>query len=374
MILCSPPFFGGANPVIDTTNADTPRPAELISVPHRGIHLKGAAPENSLDSALLAHRCGFKYVECDLRRTKDGVWVLLHDLTLNRTFKNSDYTDIVGDIYVSDLTYQEIVDGYVYASPNPRMRKPITKFDDYMYACRDLGLKVVPELQASGDIPYLEPLIKRANNILGFENVFWQSFNRSILRAVRALDSRLVLYMLTSSPSLDHVVEVKDLKPCVYFPALYVSSQIVDAMTEVGVRSAAWTVPPSSFDQMLKKGINDICSDHAAPPIDRSRIIGSVGGVDDLVSDGQVVDGQLILTEGQTATFTGDVVGLGAYYIYINAVSGSGTITGRNLSGALVAGGYRTQSLIVNDRPNITITASAQGLVIDFIRIEQCQF
>lgn len=372
MILCSPPFFGAVQAV---TATDTPRPAELISVPHRGVHLNGAAPENSLDSVLLAHRCGFKYIECDLHRTKDGVWVVNHDHTLNRTFKNSNYTDIVGDAYISDLTYQEIVDGYVYASPNPQMRKPITKFDDYMYACRDLGLKVVPEIKSSADIPYLEPLIKRANKILGYENVFWQSFNWDALRAIRALDSRLVVYMLTNSPSLEHVDAVKDMKPCVYFPSWNnITPDIVDAMTEIGVRSASWTVSPSHFDSTLKKNITDICSNHAAPPIDRSRIIGSVGSVDELVTDGQVVDGQLILTEGQTATFAGDVVGLGAYYVYVNTVSGSGTITGSNLSSALVAGGYRTQSLIVNSSPNIVITAGNQGLIIDFIRGEQCQF
>src|SRR4029453_1135590 len=52
-------------------------------VGHRGA--SAYAPENTIPSLLLAAEQGATYVEYDLQPTKDGVLVLLHDETLERT-------------------------------------------------------------------------------------------------------------------------------------------------------------------------------------------------------------------------------------------------------------------------------------------------
>jgi glycerophosphoryl diester phosphodiesterase len=74
--------------------ADPPRP---IVVGHRG--LMHSAPECTLAAfrACLALRVGFEF---DVRRTKDGVLVCLHDETLDRT------TDAHGKL--ADLTYDQL--------------------------------------------------------------------------------------------------------------------------------------------------------------------------------------------------------------------------------------------------------------------------
>lgn len=65
---------------------------------HRGGHL--SYPENSIPAIEEAIRLGASVVELDVRATKDGVLVLLHDKTLNRT------TNGVGE--VGQQTYAEI--------------------------------------------------------------------------------------------------------------------------------------------------------------------------------------------------------------------------------------------------------------------------
>lgn len=50
---------------------------------HRGA--AGLAPENSLPSIYSGIENGADYIEIDVQRTKDGMLLLLHDLTINRT-------------------------------------------------------------------------------------------------------------------------------------------------------------------------------------------------------------------------------------------------------------------------------------------------
>jgi len=56
-------------------------PPKLIG--HRGV--KNLSPENTLESIKLAHELGFKWVEIDVKVSKDLVPILLHDDTLDRT-------------------------------------------------------------------------------------------------------------------------------------------------------------------------------------------------------------------------------------------------------------------------------------------------
>ena len=56
-------------------------PPKLIG--HRGV--KNLSPENTLNSIELAHKLGLKWVEIDVKISKDSVPILLHDNTLERT-------------------------------------------------------------------------------------------------------------------------------------------------------------------------------------------------------------------------------------------------------------------------------------------------
>ena len=66
-----------ATPVLPST------PHKFVVVAHRGYHIH--VPENTVAAVEATAQCGADYAELDLRTTKDGKLVLMHDATVNRT-------------------------------------------------------------------------------------------------------------------------------------------------------------------------------------------------------------------------------------------------------------------------------------------------
>ena len=73
-------------------------PDSVRMTAHRGY--SAMAPENTLPAFRLAGEYGFWGAECDTSPTADGVWIIMHDDTVDRM------TD--GEGKVKDLTYDEI--------------------------------------------------------------------------------------------------------------------------------------------------------------------------------------------------------------------------------------------------------------------------
>lgn len=71
---------------------------KIVVIAHRGVHHN--APENGLAAIQAAIDVGCDYVEVDVRTTKDGHLVLMHDSTVNRT--------TLGTGKVAELTLAEI--------------------------------------------------------------------------------------------------------------------------------------------------------------------------------------------------------------------------------------------------------------------------
>ena len=70
----------------------------VLVIAHRGAHK--TVPENTIASLEKAIELGVDYVELDVRRTKDGVLILMHDASINRMTN--------GKGKIEDLTYDEI--------------------------------------------------------------------------------------------------------------------------------------------------------------------------------------------------------------------------------------------------------------------------
>lgn len=80
-----------------------------LVIAHRGA--SGYLPEHTTESAAFAHALGADYIEQDVVLTKDGVAVVLHDVTLNSVTNVKDVfpqKQVDGKFYVFDFTLAEL--------------------------------------------------------------------------------------------------------------------------------------------------------------------------------------------------------------------------------------------------------------------------
>jgi glycerophosphoryl diester phosphodiesterase len=118
------------------TGAATPGLARVIG--HRGAAAR--APENTLAGLREAHRLGCAWVEFDVMLSRDGVPVLIHDETVDRTTN--------GRGRVPDLTFAELrrLDaGVRFGTRFPGERIPT--LDEAIDLCLELGLAANVEIK-----------------------------------------------------------------------------------------------------------------------------------------------------------------------------------------------------------------------------------
>jgi glycerophosphoryl diester phosphodiesterase len=98
---------------------------KTVVIAHRGNHVE--VPENTLASTKEAISCGADYVEVDLRTTKDGHLVVLHDAKVDRTTN--------GAGRVADITLAEVKELQVF-NKNKKTHK-IPEFREVLALCKD---------------------------------------------------------------------------------------------------------------------------------------------------------------------------------------------------------------------------------------------
>lgn len=102
-IFLIPVIFMAWQPLVRHTNGYMPNPVPVARhkftvIAHRGDHV--SAPENTLASYAQAIKDGVDYVEIDLRTTKDGQLVSLHNENVGRM---TDGTGLIKDMLLKDI-------------------------------------------------------------------------------------------------------------------------------------------------------------------------------------------------------------------------------------------------------------------------------
>ncbi|HMJ76734.1 MAG TPA: glycerophosphodiester phosphodiesterase [Iamia sp.] len=111
-----------AAPTSTTGDTEAEVPAEAVVVGHRGA--SGDAPEHTFAAYDLALQQGADYIEQDLQLTSDGVLVVLHDDTLDRTARGpaESCTGLVADKTLAQI--QECEVGSWFNEANPDLADP----------------------------------------------------------------------------------------------------------------------------------------------------------------------------------------------------------------------------------------------------------
>ena len=170
------------------------------AINHRGY--SSQAPENTIPAYILSKQKGFKYVECDVRFTSDGMAVLLHDATIDRTSNGSG--NIVEMTYEDALAYD--FGGWkngVYSGTK------IATFEEFIMISKALCLHPYIEFKSGSQeqVATIVELVKK----YGMQGKVTYIGNNISLGYVKELDSKARLGIL-GNPTEYFVNQVLSLK------------------------------------------------------------------------------------------------------------------------------------------------------------------
>ena len=242
------------NPLLD--------PNARIVIGHRGNRVR--APENTVEGLLEAMAVGADAVEFDVRTTRDGVPVLLHDPDLDRT------TDHQGLLRTRDFAEVEGISVRLPGAAAPHGQQPrIPSLEQALDALRDAPLVIeIKEVEA---VEPAERLIAKFNAqgrvVLGSGNdTVSERLYRSSLKTCASMRDAIGLIPLAllglrpARPRFD----VLSVTPRFHGAPIPVVRMAVAAQ-KVGVPTQAWTVnDPAVARRFWAGGVAAIVTDDPA--------------------------------------------------------------------------------------------------------------
>lgn len=160
----------------------------LYTIAHRGA--SAYAPENSLEAFVKAAEMGSDLVEIDIRLTADGVPVVTHDATLQRTFGVN--------ATVADVSYDDLL------RLTPEGMAHVPTFDEVAKICAELEMGLyldIKEVDAAGMAKIFATL--RETGLLRYSIA--GSFRPDFVAEIKAAEPRLQTSILFSSVHVDPI-------------------------------------------------------------------------------------------------------------------------------------------------------------------------
>lgn len=231
----------------------------ILNANHRGYST--IAPENTLPAYILSKKMGFTYVETDISFTSDGVPVLLHDSTIDRTSNGS------GSI--SQMTFEQVrqYDFGSWKSPEYAGTK-IPSLAEFLDLCKSIMLYPYLELKSTG--AYTQAQIQQIVDMVeayGMKGkVTYISFNATYLGYVKAYDPSARLGFINSAYASGDVATCTGLKTTgnrVFYDLSYnaITQSVCDACMAEDIPLEAWTVNTESAVLGLNKYVSGVTSD-----------------------------------------------------------------------------------------------------------------
>lgn len=238
-------------------------------VAHRGT--PATRPENTLASFEEAVRLGARIVEFDVRLTRDGVPVVIHDATVDRT---TDGTGGVDELASDEVRSLDAGDG----ERIPTLSEVLAAMDGR--AAVAIEIKNLPG--EPGYDPHAEPIVVGVHEALattGFDGpVLVLSFNPSSIAASRGIDPGVPTGFLTTTlvapdDALAHAVEAGHAFVLPGTHALVpAGAGFVERAHAAGVRVGTWTADdPAEIERLLAMGVDVIASNDPAMALDVLR-------------------------------------------------------------------------------------------------------
>lgn len=228
---------------------------EVTLVAHRGM--RSVAPENTAAAFNEAGRHGYWGAECDVYRTKDGVWVVSHD---SNTYRMMDKT-----AWIEKKTYDELmemkVDNGVNIDSYSDLR--ICSLEDYLSLCKTYQMTPVIELKGTKNTEHYIEIVNLLDEY--YLEPIYISFHIENLEKMRQL-TQAQMYFLTQEISDDDIEQASKIGKCgIDFNGNKEKNFEGDTLKKCvnsGLKLGAWTINDlDTMQKLVDNGVTLITTD-----------------------------------------------------------------------------------------------------------------
>jgi glycerophosphoryl diester phosphodiesterase len=218
-------------------------------VGHRGA--SGYAPENTLAAFALALEQGADMVECDVHLSADGVPVVIHDDTLDRT------TNGRGPVREQTVAALKALDA--------GRGETIPTLDELLAWCRD---RVALSIEIKNGPVYYEGLPERIVELLRRHGMTERagviSFDHVALRRVRELEPRVAIGALFVARPVDAPAMARAAGADALLPHwAFATPDLVESAHRAGLAVSVWTVNDEAVARSaVAAGVDAIATDY----------------------------------------------------------------------------------------------------------------
>lgn len=229
---------------------------DVTLVAHRGM--RSVAPENTTASFNEAGRHGYWGAECDVYRTKDGVWIVSHD---RHTYRMMDES-----AFIEKKTYDELMAMNVDNGVNIDKYKDLKmcSLEEYLEICKNYQMTPVIELKGENNTQYYNEIVNLAEKY-NLKPVYI-SFHLENLKTMRKLDTTSKMYYLVQKISEKDIEDARSILDCgIDFNGnkeANFKNDILKKCRDQGLDLGAWTINDTEVMKKLEKnGVTLITTD-----------------------------------------------------------------------------------------------------------------
>ncbi len=234
---------------------------------HRGA--SGYAPENTLISFKKAEEMGADGIELDVQMSKDGVLVICHDETIDRTSS--------GTGFIKDMTFRELR-SYNYNKTHPEYEHADIPTLEEVLAMVKPGRMIINIELKTGIFfyPGIEEKVVELVRKYGMEDrVIYSSFNHYSARHIHDIDPKARTAFLYEDgpigmPEYAHRHGVNAIHPALYNLQY---ENIMEDAAKYGLEVNVWTVNTEEYVRFcMMKGVHAIITNY---PDMAKKVIGN---------------------------------------------------------------------------------------------------
>lgn len=255
-------FFG--SDITTLSDAGIADAQQITLISHRGMNVY--APENTLEAADKAAEFGYTHVEFDIRQTKDGMWVLMHDEDIKRMTN--------GKGKVSELKCKELFEYRINVNVKRKDHVIIPTLNEMLLRCNELKLHPVIEIKQSGT-DFIDSLIRNIGyyvtecTIIAFNREQVEAAHKTLSAGNYILtSSNTELYWLVSDLSDETLATAKNnVNIGVSFNGNKAgSAEEIKKFTDAGIKLATWTIDkPERLAELYALGVKTFTTNSITP-------------------------------------------------------------------------------------------------------------